>query len=120
LTLSTLLIYALAVSFAVDLWLYSRIFAKIRCYLQKLPDPFGYLFKCNVCLTTWVSLLLMLTLWLLPTSELVVYALAIARVSTIIKYLLDHIRDPDSEGWSCGQQEEYLSARKHGTGEEYV
>lgn len=119
-TLSTLLVCGLAVSFAVELWLHSRILVKIRCYMQQLPDPFGYLFKCNVCLTTWVALLFVGLFLARPESAVLFYALAVARVSTIIRYLLDLVRDPDSEGWSCGQQEEYESARKHGTSEEYV
>lgn len=94
-TMITLVIAALAVWQAVEVWHHGAIFASVRARLEVWDTFFSRLLHCPFCLSLWVAWAAVLPPLLVPSGSgpwwawrLFVYGLAVSRLANLANDLM--------------------------------
>lgn len=84
LDLTLLVVAALAVWEALEIWNHSSLFARLRARVELWDHLGGDLLRCMFCLTPWVSLVVLTALvWTELHLRVIAWALAVARLANL-------------------------------------
>lgn len=104
-TLSSVVVVALATWQAVEIWRHSALFANWRSITEMWDNKVGELLSCPWCLSVWVGIAFCLLLhfsevWLIGiSSQIVIYGLAASRLANLGNdYFKSCCRTPNQVG----------------------
>lgn len=88
-SLVELVVLALAVWEALEIWHHSSLLANLRDKYENLDGRMGELFRCMFCMAPWTALLA-IVIFRGTFFALVIYALAVARLANLGNDLTHH------------------------------